>query len=136
MKVFLQIFFFRNFIAHLEIVGAEEVVANEETIAEETVEEAPEETIEGLNSTVFEISKVFLENIASEEIIQSEGIGEEVSVGNDEKKDNDSDDSDNDDNDNDLKKPVDNLNSDSGKSTAIGNKRLVVQSKQFFENFL
>ena len=32
----------------LEIIGAEEVVANEETIAEETVEEAPEETVEGL----------------------------------------------------------------------------------------
>ena len=40
-----------------------------------------------------------------------------MSVGNDEKKDNDSDDSDNDDNDNDLKKPVDNLNSDSGKNS-------------------
>ena len=101
----------------LEIVGAEEVVANEETIAEETVEEAPEETIEGLklfDNSIFLI--LLLENIASEEIIQSEGIGEEVSVGNDDKKDNDSDDSDNDDNDNDLKKPVDNLNSDSGQS--------------------
>ena len=47
--------------------------------------------------TNYELKYLHLDNIASEEIIQEEGVAEEVSVG--EKKDDSDDDSDNDEND-------------------------------------